>query len=331
MRPGRRFREVLLAVTTEVLHAVCLGEVLAEVVRGSGLQRLPVPHQGFDRERLDGAREPLRGRLPAEEHGRRHDVLRDLPVRLEHASGLFPGLLLGLVRRVPLLPEELRRAKAQSGPQLPPNDVGPLVVEQRQVAVALDPLRIGVPDDRLGGRPDDERLAQLLAAGVRDHREFGREPLDVFLLALQQPERDEQREVQVLMPRLLEPDVESIADGLPQRVAVRLDHHRPADERVLRQVRLPNDLLVPRGEIVRERRERHEGRKPTFRTPEPTAVPTVSRYLSMSPTTKKIEPRIAMRSGTSVPGRIAGSTLTFEKLAVRIFSRYGSFFPLPTT
>jgi len=44
-------------------------------------------------------------------------------------------------------------------------------------------------------------------------------------------------------------------------------------------------------------------------------------YLSTSPTTKKTEPRIAIRSGISVPGRIAGMTLMFEKLAVRIFTR----------
>lgn len=44
-------------------------------------------------------------------------------------------------------------------------------------------------------------------------------------------------------------------------------------------------------------------------------------YRSTSPTTKKIEPRIEMRSGISVPVRIAGSTDTFENDAVRIFSR----------
>ena len=35
-----------------------------------------------------------------------------------------------------------------------------------------------------------------------------------------------------------------------------------------------------------------------------------------------------MRSGTSAPGSTAGITLTFEKLAVRILTRYGSFFPV---
>src|ERR671923_1896487 len=46
-------------------------------------------------------------------------------------------------------------------------------------------------------------------------------------------------------------------------------------------------------------------------------------YRSTSPTTKKIEPKIAIRSGTRVPGSIAGITLTFENEAVRILSRYG--------
>jgi hypothetical protein len=52
-----------------------------------------------------------------------------------------------------------------------------------------------------------------------------------------------------------------------------------------------------------------------------THMSTGSGYRSMSPTTKKIEPRIAIRSGTSVPGSMAGITLTLENEAVRIFSR----------
>ena len=42
---------------------------------------------------------------------------------------------------------------------------------------------------------------------------------------------------------------------------------------------------------------------------------------STSPTTKKIDPMIEMRSGNSVPGSMAGITLTLENDAVRIFSR----------
>jgi hypothetical protein len=41
-------------------------------------------------------------------------------------------------------------------------------------------------------------------------------------------------------------------------------------------------------------------------------------------------PRIEIRSGSSVPGNIAGITLTLENDAVRIFRRYGSLLPSPT-
>ena len=54
------------------------------------------------------------------------------------------------------------------------------------------------------------------------------------------------------------------------------------------------------------------------------------RYLSMSPTTKNIDPRIATMSATSVPG--SSSTRAWMLLydAERSFSRYGVFSPLLT-
>ena len=91
---------------------------------------------------------------------------------------------LGGVRGVALLPEELAGAQEEAGPQLPAHDVGPLVQQQRQVAVALDPLGHELADDRLAGGPHDDRLLELLAAGDGDHRQLGAEALDVLGLAL---------------------------------------------------------------------------------------------------------------------------------------------------
>src|SRR4029077_961807 len=54
-------------------------------------------------------------------------------------------------------------------------------------------------------------------------------------------------------------------------------------------------------------------------------------YRSTSPTTKKMLPRTAIRSGISAPGRSAGMTDTFENDAVRILRRYGSSPSSPTT
>ncbi len=63
-----------------------------------------------------------------------------------------------------------------------------------------------------------------------------------------------------------------------------------------------------------------DGRSPTY----------VPGYLSMSPTTKNIDPRIATMSATSVPGSSSVSAWMLLYDAERSFSRYGVFSPLLT-
>ena len=119
------------------------------------------------------------------------EVLVDV---VEDAPGVGGGVGLVDVGGVALLPQELGRAQEQPGPQLPAHDVVPQVEQQRQVAVALDPLGHVLADDRLAGRADDDRLLELLAAGVGDDRQLGAEPLDVLGLPLEVALGDEQRE-----------------------------------------------------------------------------------------------------------------------------------------
>ena len=157
---------------------------------------------------------------------------------------------LGGVRGVALLPEELARAEEQARAQLPAHDVGPLVEQQRQVAVALHPLGHELADDRLARGPHDDRLLELLAPGDGDHRELGAEALDVLGLALEVGLRDEEREVGVLGAAGLDALVDLGLHPLPDRVAVGPDHHRAADGAVLGQLRLLQDVLVPAREVV---------------------------------------------------------------------------------
>jgi hypothetical protein len=58
------------------------------------------------------------------------------------------------MRGMPFLPEELGRAKKQTRAQLPANHVGPLVDQQWEIPVRLDPVLVCMPDDRRrsGGR-----------------------------------------------------------------------------------------------------------------------------------------------------------------------------------
>ena len=109
----------------------------------------------------------------------------------------------GLVRGVAFLPEEFRGPQEKARAHFPADDVCPLIDEDRQVAIGLHPLRVARADDRLAGRPHDERLGQFrrgrgpqaapaigLQAVMRDHRAFLGEALDVLRLLRQIGERE---------------------------------------------------------------------------------------------------------------------------------------------
>src|SRR5665811_842803 len=57
---------------------------------------------------------------------------------------------------------------------------------------------------------------------------------------------------------------------------------------------------------------------------------TAERYLSMSPTTKNIEPKMATMSATTQPVSTSGSTAMLLNDALRSFIRHGVFSPRET-
>jgi hypothetical protein len=101
---------LLAAVAAGVADAERPREALAEVVRRRRLERLSVAHQRFEGVRVDGAGEPLALALAPAQHRDREDVLDRVGVDVVQDRQRFrERLFLGLVRRVPLLPQELRR------------------------------------------------------------------------------------------------------------------------------------------------------------------------------------------------------------------------------
>jgi hypothetical protein len=87
-------------------------------------------------------------------------------------------------------------------------------------------------------------------AVVRDDGAFLGETLHMLRLLLQVGERNEQREVGILVPRGLEHAVEDRLHPLPDGVAVRLDHHAAAHRRLLGEVGGPHHLLIPLGIVL---------------------------------------------------------------------------------
>jgi hypothetical protein len=142
------------------------------------------------------------------------------------------------------------------------NHIRPLVDEQRQVAIALDPALERVADDRLGRRPYDQRLLELgcridhklaalvLQAVVGDDRHLLGEAFDVLGLLGDEAHRYEQREIAVLVARILDARVELGLDALPNAPAPRLDHHAAAHRAGLGHVPVTHGSLIPLRKIL---------------------------------------------------------------------------------
>src|SRR5258708_4865854 len=80
---------------------------------------------------------------------------------------------------------------------------------------------------------------------VGDDRHFLGEALDVFSLLGNKTERNEEREVAIVVAGLLDPPIEILLHFFPNSVAPRLDDHCAAHRAGLGQIRFAHHRLVP--------------------------------------------------------------------------------------
>ena len=228
-------------------------------MRGAGLQGFSVLHHGFNAVSIEGAGEAFGLGLVADDHRHGHELAGELRVHVHHLRRLGHGLVVGGVGRMAFLPQELGGTQEQARAHLPAYDVRPLVAQDRKVAPRLDPVLVGIPDDGLGGRAHDQFLFQLrigidhhalavgrhLKAVVRNHGAFLGEPFHMLGFPAQERFGDEQREIGVHVSRFLEHLVKLVLHLLPDGIAIGLDDHAAADSRLLGQIGLHHQIVVP--------------------------------------------------------------------------------------
>ena len=165
---------------------------------------------------------------------------------------------------VPLLPKEFCRPQEQARPHLPTHDVGPLVHQQGQIAVALDPVLVGVPNDGLGRRTHNQLFLQtsvrihdhpfsvgvVLQPVVGHHRALLGEAFHVGGFLAEVALGNEEREVRVHVSGVFEHAVKHVFHALPNGKPVRLDDHAPLHIAVLGEVRLHDEFVVPLAVII---------------------------------------------------------------------------------
>ncbi len=228
-------------------------------MRRTRLQGLTVLHKGLYSERIFSTRETFVLTLMAYDHGKRHPLGGELLIDAYHLLGLRQSLFPRGMSRVPLLPQKLGRAKKQAGTHLPAHHVGPLITENRQIAIRVNPVLICVPDDSLRGgahyellfepgiRVDNDPLTVgiVLETIVGNHSALFGETLHMVRLLAEKRFGYEQREIGVFVPRLLEHLIESGLHLLPNSITVRLDNHTSAYGRIFRKARFNYQIIIP--------------------------------------------------------------------------------------
>ena len=138
-----------LVVLVQELDVKCLAEVLTQEVAGAALQSLAVLHHCLDGVGVKGTGKTLCLALHTLYNGYCHVVLGKVGIYLQHLLGTCLGLLAGSMSRMALLPQELTGTQEQTGTHFPAHYVTPLVNQQGQVAIALNPVFESIPDNRL--------------------------------------------------------------------------------------------------------------------------------------------------------------------------------------
>lgn len=143
------------------------------------------------------------------------------------------------------LPQKFGSAKERTGRFFPSYDVSPLIDKHGKVAVRLNPTRIHFADNGFGSRAHDEFFGKFFAADVRDERDFGSKPFDVFRLAHEVTVRNKHREICVYVSCRFESRVHFALNILPDRITVRTDNHRSFNRTVIDEFGFKYDVGVP--------------------------------------------------------------------------------------
>ena len=223
-----------------------LGKVLPKKVRRAGLQSLAVLHHGFNAIGFQSPGKTFVGRFNAFNHGHGHKLFGKFGIHIKHLAGFLFGFLARGVGGVAFLPQKFGRAQKQTGAHFPTHHIGPLVYQNRQIAIRLNPALIGIPDNGFGGRAHNKFFFQTgrrvhthpavvvgFKAIVRYHRALFGKPFHVVGLAREKRFWYKERKISILMTRVFEHLIQSRLHFFPNGVAVGLDDHAAAHRRTL--------------------------------------------------------------------------------------------------
>ena len=239
--------EGLLFMLIGIPNVEHLREILSQVMRGCTLNAATTHrHIQLDRGRVFSSRKSFILTLASLDYWNGEQLVVDSLVVVQNGTNERVGFCVRGVGGMSLLPEELACANKWRGVlELPTHNVSPLVEQERQVTVRVNPLAERRIHNGLAGWADSNGLGKVALATLGDPGDFGREALEMLFLLHKGGLGHEHREVAVLDAEFLDACVEERSDLFPNVEGGWAQDVAARDFVVFDQLGLGDDLRVP--------------------------------------------------------------------------------------
>src|SRR5271166_4910610 len=104
-------------------------------------------------------------------------------------------------------------------------------------------------DNGFRGRANDQRLFEFLAAAPSDYCDFRGKAFDMFRFFLQKTLRYEKGKVSIAGAGFFDSAIQLVSQRLPDREAVGAKNDTTANRRIIGQLGLQNDVVIPSRKI----------------------------------------------------------------------------------
>ena len=137
------------------LNIECFCKVLSQEVGGTTLQRFSILHHGFNCICIKCAGKTFVGWFYSLYDRNGHIFFCKFTIYIQHSDCFFFCFLTSSMSSMAFLPQKFSSTQEKACAHFPTENVSPLVAENRQVTVWLNPVLISIPDDCFWCRADN--------------------------------------------------------------------------------------------------------------------------------------------------------------------------------
>ena len=248
--PRSLMRISKLVVFGGKLNIECLCKAIPKVVGSTCLQCLSIVHQCFNGIGCNSAGKLIAFGFSALYHRHSQGLLTEGGIGVQHTLGFFECLLCGCMNGVTFLPQEFSGTQERTRGLFPAHHANPLVIQLRQIPVAVYDVGIVLTEQCFRSRTHTEPFFQLFASAVGDPCHFRCKAFYVILFLFEQAFRNKHRHADIFMSGFLKHAVQNMLHILPDGVTIRTNDHTALDAGVFDKLCFFYNIGIPLCEIL---------------------------------------------------------------------------------